>query len=63
MTEMTAPLANDAKFDSWVRGRTPAGRWGTPDDLAGTCVFLCSAAADFVNGQMLFVDGGWTATS
>jgi gluconate 5-dehydrogenase len=63
MTEMTGPLAKDPKFDSWVKGRTPAGRWGSVDDLVGTCVFLSSAAADFVNGQMLFVDGGWVATA
>lgn len=62
-TEMTEPLVRDPKFDSWVRGRTPAGRWGTPDDLVGTCVFLSSAAADFVNGQLIYVDGGWTSAS
>jgi gluconate 5-dehydrogenase len=63
MTEMTAVLAQDPKFDAWVRARTPAGRWGTPEDLIGTCVFLSSAAADFMNGQIVYVDGGWTSTS
>lgn len=58
LTELTAPLAQDPKFDSWIKGRTPAGRWGTVDDLTGACVFLASSAADFVNGQVLTVDGG-----
>jgi gluconate 5-dehydrogenase len=39
----------------------PAGRWGVPDDLAGAIVFLASSASDYVNGQILFVDGGLTA--
>ena len=42
-TEMTKPLMNDAKFDAWVKGRTPSGRWGTPDDLIGVTVFLAVA--------------------
>lgn len=61
LTELTKPLADDPKFDTWIRGRTPAGRWGAAEDLVGACVFLSSAAADFVNGQVLTVDGGLTA--
>ena len=57
-TEMTKPLMNDAKFDAWVKGRTPSGRWGTPDDLIGVTVFLASPASDYVNGQIIYVDGG-----
>jgi gluconate 5-dehydrogenase len=60
-TELTAPLIADPEFDSWIRARTPAGRWGAPDDLVGAAVFLCSRASDFVNGQLLVVDGGLTA--
>jgi gluconate 5-dehydrogenase len=60
-TEMTQPLINDAKFDSWVKGRTPSGRWGQPEDLVGVTVFLASAASDYVNGQIIYVDGGLLA--
>ena len=58
LTEMTRPLADDPKFDAWIRGRTPAGRWGDPAELVGAAVFLASAASDFVNGQVIYVDGG-----
>jgi len=61
ITEMNKALVEDAKFDAWVRGRTPSGRWGTPDDLIGAAVFLASNASAYVNGQMLFVDGGMLA--
>jgi len=60
-TELTRALVEDAAFSGWVRGRTPAGRWGETGDLVGALVFLCSAASDFVNGQTLYVDGGMTA--
>lgn len=59
-TEMTQALVDDAEFDAWVRGRTPAARWGTPADLIGPAVWLASGASDFVNGQTIFVDGGMT---
>jgi len=58
LTDMTQPLADDAAFDAWIRSRTPAGRWGHPEELVGTAVFLASAASDFVNGQIIYVDGG-----
>ena len=51
----------DEAFSAWVAGRTPAGRWGRVEELAGAAVFLASAASDFVNGQILFIDGGMTA--
>lgn len=61
LTELTQPLANDPKFDGWIKARTPANRWGKVEDLAGACVFLSSPASDFVNGQVLIVDGGLSA--
>ena len=60
-TEMTQTLVDDPAFNSWILHRTPAGRWGTVDDLVGPVVFLASRASDYVNGQVLFVDGGITA--
>jgi gluconate 5-dehydrogenase len=61
-TELTAPLVADAKFSEWLIGRTPSRRWGEVEDLAPAVVFLASDAARFVNGHILFVDGGVTAT-
>lgn len=60
-TDLTVPLRADAEFDAWLRRRVPAGRWGVPDDLAGAVIFFASSASDYVNGQILFVDGGLTA--
>ena len=59
LTEMNTALVNDAKFDAWVKNSNPAGRWGRPDELVGTAVYLASAASDYVNGQIIYVDGGW----
>jgi gluconate 5-dehydrogenase len=61
VTELTRALADDPEFDDWLRGRTPAGRWARPDDLIGTLVWLAAPASDFVNGQVIAVDGGLTA--
>ena len=61
-TPLTKPLYEDQEFDAWVKNRTPLGRWGTPDDLAHTAVFLASAASDFITGQVIYVDGGWLST-
>jgi gluconate 5-dehydrogenase len=61
VTEMTQSLKDDPEFDRWICGRTPAGRWGDPDELVGALLFFASPASDFVNGQLLFVDGGITA--
>ncbi len=58
MTELTKPLAEDAEFNRWLLARTPAGRWGLPEELVGAAVFLASRASDFVNGQVIYVDGG-----
>ena len=60
-TVLTSALVNDPTFDAWVRGRTPAGRWGRPEELVGTVLWLASAGSDFVNGQIVHVDGGMTA--
>ena len=60
-TEMTKALKEDAKFDTWVRSRTPAGRWGDPEELVGPTVFLASQASNYVNGHVLYVDGGMLA--
>jgi gluconate 5-dehydrogenase len=62
VTEMTQKLKNDPEFDGWITGRTPAGRWGNVEELVGPAVFLASEASSFVNGQLLFVDGGILST-
>lgn len=62
-TKQTEPIRVDGHpFNEFIINRTPAGRWGDPEDLAGTAVFLASKAADFVNGQVVYVDGGILAT-
>ena len=60
-TELTRPLVQDPEFNQWICARTPAGRWGKPEELVGAAVFLASGAADFVNGQIIYVDGGLLA--
>ncbi len=62
LTDMTDALSKDKDFDAWVKARTPARRWGSPEELVGAAVFLASAASDFVNGQTIYVDGGWLAS-
>ncbi len=61
VTEMTQALRDDPEFDRWVLQRTPAERWGEPRELVGCAVFLASEASSFVNGQLIYVDGGWLA--
>lgn len=62
-TEQTAPIRHDGHpFNDFIISRTPAGRWGNPDDLAGAAIFLSAQASDFVNGQIVYVDGGILAT-
>ena len=61
-TEMNTALMENVEFDAWVKGRTPAGRWGDPEELVGTAIFLASKASDFVNGQVIYVDGGFLST-
>ncbi len=57
-TPMNRPLIDDPVFDAWLRKRTPAGRWGKVEELQGAVIFLASRASDFVNGQVIYVDGG-----
>lgn len=62
-TAQTAPIrTNGNPFNDFIISRTPAGRWGDPDDLKGAAIFLASRASDFVNGHILYVDGGILAT-
>lgn len=62
-TSQTAPIRKDGHpMNEFILRRTPAGKWGDPDDLAGAAVFLSSAASNFVNGQIIYVDGGILAT-
>jgi gluconate 5-dehydrogenase len=62
-TSQTEPIRVDGDpFNEFIISRTPAGKWGDPEDLAGTAVFLSSKASDFVNGQIIYVDGGILAT-
>ena len=60
-TENTAQIRADEQRSASILARIPAGRWGLPSDLTGAVVFLCSPAADYVNGIILPVDGGWLA--
>ncbi|MCU0643662.1 MAG: SDR family oxidoreductase [bacterium] len=60
-TEMTKALYEDPKFDAWLCSRVPANRWGDPSELIGAAVFLSSKASDYVNGHLLYVDGGLMA--
>jgi gluconate 5-dehydrogenase len=61
-TELTEKLVADPAFTGWLLGRTPSRRWGDVEDLGGAAVFLASEASCFVNGHILYVDGGVTAT-
>lgn len=61
-TPLNAALVNDPAFSAWLEKRTPAGRWGKVDELVGACIFLASEASTFVNGHILYVDGGITVS-
>ena len=60
-TDNTAPLRADEDRSKAILARIPAGRWGTPEDVANVAVFLASKASDYINGHVLVVDGGWMA--
>lgn len=61
-TPLNSALVADPEFSAWLTKRTPAGRWGRVEELVGACVFLASDASSFVNGHILYVDGGITAS-
>jgi 2-deoxy-D-gluconate 3-dehydrogenase len=61
VTELTEPIQRDPERSQSITGRTPIGRWGTPEDIAGAALFLASPASDYINGVILPVDGGWMA--
>jgi gluconate 5-dehydrogenase len=60
-TDMTKALYENPEFDGWLCNRTPSNRWGNPEELIGTLIFLASEASSYVNGQIIYVDGGMTA--
>jgi len=59
LTEMNTALIENAEFNAWVKSSNPAQRWGKPEELVGTAVYLASKASSYVNGQIIYVDGGW----
>ena len=61
-TSLNETLIKDKNFTQWLENRTPAGRWGEVHELIGACIFLSSNASSFVNGHILYVDGGITAS-
>ena len=61
-TDLTRILEEDPKFDAWVRQEVPLQRWGDPEELVGTAIYLASKASDYVNGFTIYVDGGWRAS-
>lgn len=61
LTDMNQALVDNPQFDAWVKASNPAQRWGRPEELVGAAVFLASKASRYVNGQIIYVDGGWLA--
>lgn len=59
LTDMNTALIENKEFDQWVKNSNPAKRWGRPEELMGTAVYLSAPASDYVNGQIIYVDGGW----
>jgi gluconate 5-dehydrogenase len=59
LTDMNEALVNNPTFDAWVKASNPTQRWGDPEELVGTAIFLSSKASNYVNGQIVYVDGGW----
>lgn len=62
ITDLTKPLAEDSQFDQWVKQKVPLKRWGNPEELIGSAIFLASDASNYVNGHTIYVDGGWLAS-
>lgn len=62
ITDLTKPLVENPEFDAWVKQEVPLGRWGNPEELIGTAIYLASKASDYVNGFVVRVDGGWRAS-
>jgi NAD(P)-dependent dehydrogenase (short-subunit alcohol dehydrogenase family) len=60
-TELVAQIRNDPERFNFINDRTPMGRWGYPDELEGILIFLAAPASDFITGQTIYIDGGWTA--
>jgi gluconate 5-dehydrogenase len=61
LTDMNQALIDNVSFDAWVKSSNPSQRWGKPEELVGTAVYLASPASSYVNGQIIYVDGGWLA--
>jgi gluconate 5-dehydrogenase len=61
VTDMNQALIDNPAFDAWVKGRTPARRWGLPEELVGVAVFLAAPASNYINGQIIYVDGGFSS--
>ena len=61
-TPLNQALIDNPDFDAWLKNRTPAGRWGKVEELQGACIFLAAQASSFINGQIIYVDGGVLAT-
>jgi NAD(P)-dependent dehydrogenase (short-subunit alcohol dehydrogenase family) len=59
-TELVKQLRNDPERFNFINDRTPMGRWGYPSELEGIVIFLASSASDFITGQTIYIDGGWT---
>lgn len=60
-TELNQALVDDPAFTSWLEKRTPAGRWGDVEELMGAAIFLAAESSSFINGQIIYVDGGITS--
>lgn len=58
VTDMNEALINNPEFDGWVKARTPMRRWGKPDELVGTAIYLASGASNYISGQIIYADGG-----
>ena len=61
ITELTKPLSENKEFDDWVKKEVPLGRWGNTNELIGSAIFLASDASNYINGQTIYIDGGWQA--